>query len=541
MRPRSRLIGGDHATDGRPHRLVVASGGPPGGDCACVGRPGALLSGKRARNPPTAAEETMADDLSDLLPPGSRPCPSRTPRRVDDPDAGGRRSRSRRSRSGAAQDLEERAQDAARNLRGQPASGRQTYIVLDDDRVTFRRAPARHAQARRTILIADGVKKGDRVAIVARNLPEWSAAFWAGILTGAIVTPLNAWWTGGELEYGLQDSGSKILISDAERWARIATHIDACPAVEKIWRDPRARTDRPSSRRHAGRRHWQAERLGEAARRHGAGRAPSPPTTTPRSSTPPAPRANPVGAIITHRNIVSNIFNALSAQARCSCAAARCRPRPIRRRRRRRACFGALLPCDRLLRRHGSRHAVRQQAGASAPLGRGNRRSASSNARRSTAPAACRPSPGRSSSIPVSRSSTCPRWRPSPMAARPPRPTVRRIKQRFPKSQPGQGWGMTETPPPRPAISARIISASPPAAARPPPPAKCASSRRTARTRRSAKSASSVSRPDRGARLLAEAQGNRRDLRGRLGEDRRPSPASTTRASSISSTAPRTC
>ena len=54
--------------------------------------------------------------------------------------------------------------------------------------------------------MADGVRKGDRVAIIMRNLPEWSVAFWAASLVGAIVTPLNAWWTGPELEYGLTDA-----------------------------------------------------------------------------------------------------------------------------------------------------------------------------------------------------------------------------------------------------------------------------------------------------------------------------------------------
>ena len=46
--------------------------------------------------------------------------------------------------------------------------------------------------------------------MVMRNLPEWPVAFFAGMLIGAIVTPLNAWWTGPELEYGLADSGSKV-------------------------------------------------------------------------------------------------------------------------------------------------------------------------------------------------------------------------------------------------------------------------------------------------------------------------------------------
>ena len=43
------------------------------------------------------------------------------------------------------------------------------------------------------------------VAIAMRNFPEWSVAFWAAASIGAVVVPLNAWWTGPELEYGLAD------------------------------------------------------------------------------------------------------------------------------------------------------------------------------------------------------------------------------------------------------------------------------------------------------------------------------------------------
>ena len=48
-----------------------------------------------------------------------------------------------------------------------------------------------------------------------RNFPEWSMAFWAAAAAGAVVVPLNAWWTGAELEYGLEDSGSAVLFADA--------------------------------------------------------------------------------------------------------------------------------------------------------------------------------------------------------------------------------------------------------------------------------------------------------------------------------------
>ena len=79
------------------------------------------------------------------------------------------------------------------------------------------------------------MKKGDRVAVIMRNIPEWPVAFWAGILAGAIVTPLNAWWTGPELEYGLADSGTKIAIVDDERLERITASFDALPSLERVY------------------------------------------------------------------------------------------------------------------------------------------------------------------------------------------------------------------------------------------------------------------------------------------------------------------
>lgn len=114
------------------------------------------------------------------------------------------------------------------------AHGAKTFLVLDDDRATFE-AFARAAITFAHELIAKGVKKGDRVAIIMRNLPEWPVAFYGASLTGAIVTPLNAWWTGEELEYGLTDSGSKVVVCDAGLYQRVKEHLDKCPALEHAY------------------------------------------------------------------------------------------------------------------------------------------------------------------------------------------------------------------------------------------------------------------------------------------------------------------
>jgi len=193
--------------------------------------------------------------------------------------------------------------------------GDRTYMVNDDERVTFdahRRAVARFAAQ----LIADGVEKGDRVAIIMRNIPEWSVAFWAAALVGAIVTPLNAWWTGPELEYGLQDSGTKLAIADAERWERFREHADNCPDLKKIYvsrsneqdiSDPRVQKLEDVLGTPNG---WAAMALGDLP---GVALDPDEDATIFYTS---GTTGKPKGAVITHRNIISNVFNALAAQTR---------------------------------------------------------------------------------------------------------------------------------------------------------------------------------------------------------------------------------
>jgi long-chain acyl-CoA synthetase len=112
--------------------------------------------------------------------------------------------------------------------------GEKEFVVYEGDRATYD-GFARATLALAAELQAQGVQKGDRVALVMRNLPEWPVCFFAAVITGAIITPLNAWWTGPELEYGLQDSGSKIAILDAERYERLTEHLPNCPDLQRVY------------------------------------------------------------------------------------------------------------------------------------------------------------------------------------------------------------------------------------------------------------------------------------------------------------------
>jgi len=83
-------------------------------------------------------------------------------------------------------------------------------------------------------LVEMGIKKGDRVAIVSRNLPQWITSFWAAAICGAVVVPLNAWWSSDELAYGLADSGTTVVFVDEERLERLQPTLDELSELSTV-------------------------------------------------------------------------------------------------------------------------------------------------------------------------------------------------------------------------------------------------------------------------------------------------------------------
>ncbi len=101
------------------------------------------------------------------------------------------------------------------------ARGEQsTFLVYEDERWSFDET-MRHVDALAHSLVHTfGIAKGDRVGISMRNLPEWIVSFAAILSVGAVSVSLNAWWTEGELDYAIDDSGLSLLIADPERIER---------------------------------------------------------------------------------------------------------------------------------------------------------------------------------------------------------------------------------------------------------------------------------------------------------------------------------
>lgn len=104
-----------------------------------------------------------------------------------------------------------------------PAS---TFLVYQDERFSFAESLTLASSMARVLQRSYGIKRGDRVAICARNSPEWCLAYMAITLMGAVVVPMNSWWRGSELEYGLRDSGARLLFADPARLEQVAPWLE---------------------------------------------------------------------------------------------------------------------------------------------------------------------------------------------------------------------------------------------------------------------------------------------------------------------------
>ncbi len=121
------------------------------------------------------------------------------------------------------------------------AFGNLPYLKYRDETYTFFDVLGQTARLA-SVLRCLGVRRGDRVAVCMRNFPEWAPAFFAPISLGAVTVSLNAWWSGEEIEHGLQDAGASVLIADEERLRRIESRLPRLGVRVLAVRAPRGKS-----------------------------------------------------------------------------------------------------------------------------------------------------------------------------------------------------------------------------------------------------------------------------------------------------------
>jgi long-chain acyl-CoA synthetase len=109
------------------------------------------------------------------------------------------------------------------------------FIVYGDRSYGFRTFVEAANGVARALATEYGVGPGDRVAVLSQNNPEWCLAFWATVSQDAVLVGLNGWWKADEILYGLQDSGSTVLVADAKRFERIADRLDEASDLAHVF------------------------------------------------------------------------------------------------------------------------------------------------------------------------------------------------------------------------------------------------------------------------------------------------------------------
>jgi len=79
-----------------------------------------------------------------------------------------------------------------------------------------------------------GVSKGDRVAILSENRPEWAVTDFASFQLGAVVVPIYATLTAQQTAYILCDSGAKVVVVSTEQQLKKVLSIRDQTAVERV-------------------------------------------------------------------------------------------------------------------------------------------------------------------------------------------------------------------------------------------------------------------------------------------------------------------
>ena len=174
--------------------------------------------------------------------------------------------------------------------------GDKPFLIYEGETWTFTKTMD-HVDALASLLVNTyGVKKGDRVAVAMRNYPEWVMSFAAIISSGAINVSMNSWWTEDEMDFALEDSGSKVLICDQQRY-----DIGAASCAKRGVKVLVVRSDKPLP---AGVDKWE-EVLPLGDKHPGADIHPDDDATILYTS---GTTGRPKGAVSTHRAIISSIM-----------------------------------------------------------------------------------------------------------------------------------------------------------------------------------------------------------------------------------------
>jgi len=119
-------------------------------------------------------------------------------------------------------------------LRERAAAHRERLLLIDGARRLTYGEFAREAARVAAALVRLGVKKGDKVALLLDNCPEFLFVIFAAAQVGAVFVPVNTAFAAEEVGYVLDHSEAKYLLAGAEYLPLVEKARAFCPRVERM-------------------------------------------------------------------------------------------------------------------------------------------------------------------------------------------------------------------------------------------------------------------------------------------------------------------
>src|ERR1700754_2177813 len=85
------------------------------------------------------------------------------------------------------------------------------------------------------VLKADGLQRGDRVAVFLSQSVELPIAHLAAFRSGLVSVPLFTLFGEDALEFRLENSGAKAVVTDEGGWEKLAKIRDRLPALARVY------------------------------------------------------------------------------------------------------------------------------------------------------------------------------------------------------------------------------------------------------------------------------------------------------------------
>ncbi|WP_244881119.1 class I adenylate-forming enzyme family protein [Tsukamurella pseudospumae] len=101
-------------------------------------------------------------------------------------------------------------------------AGDREFLRFTEGSWTFAEVDDWTSRLAHRLIELDGVRPGDRVAIMLPNTAAWPIAWLATLKAGGVVVPVNSAYRHADLDFVLRDSGARLIVTDDEHAPLVA-------------------------------------------------------------------------------------------------------------------------------------------------------------------------------------------------------------------------------------------------------------------------------------------------------------------------------